>query len=249
MSSREQAAVYRRLFMVNEGLKWARTAKQMFVRAGKPVHSAWMDHNIADALTFSVQFEASGALLDSISHIGYNNEVAFRRHTLLNKVELALQLKSYDEVDSLYDVLAKDQYNFTAHDRLNQAKASIQSERYNDAAVYLSQARELPMSETDSLYAGKMSSLLAAANGDYKSAYELSGGFAADLMNSDARLLTNPQTILLIDNYKLMAENHRLQVARSPKRFTASCPPLDTDGRLTRCSWPEVGDMLRCRRL
>ncbi|MBO4944397.1 MAG: hypothetical protein J6C91_03940 [Muribaculaceae bacterium] len=215
MSAREMSAVYRRLFMVDEGLNWAKEAKDLFIKAKKPVHAAWMDHLIADALIFSGHFEEAGALLDSISRIDYADNMVFRSRTLRNKIELALQLKSYSKIDSLYAALADAQYQFSAHDRLNQAKASIESGRYDDAAVYLSQARDLPMSDADSLYFGKMSSLLAAANGNYKTAYELSRGFSEDLMNSDAHIMTNPQTKLLTDNYKLMAENHRLQVARS----------------------------------
>ncbi|MBO4945196.1 MAG: hypothetical protein J6C91_08070, partial [Muribaculaceae bacterium] len=149
MSAREMSAVYRRLFMVDEGLDWAQTAKQMFIRASKPVHAAWIENNIADALIFSGHFEEAGALLDSISRIDYDDNVAFRSRTLRNKVELALQLKSYNEIDSLYAVLGEAHYQFSAHDRLNQAKASIESGRYDDAAVYLSQARDLPMSDAD----------------------------------------------------------------------------------------------------
>ena len=215
MSSREMAAVYRRLFMIGEGLKWAREAKQLFTEAEKPAHAAWMDHNIVNAMIFSGDFNGAKELLDSIGHSDFYSDVAFRRHVILNRVELALQLKSYHEIDSLYYVLESDQYMFRAHDRLNQAKAALASGKYDDADRYLSMARQLDMSDADSLFSGSILSRLAAAQGDYKTAYEQSRVFAEDLMNSDVRLLSNPQTMLLTDNYKLKAENHRLQVARS----------------------------------
>ena len=215
MSSREMAAVYRRLFMIDEGLRWAQKAKYLFTQAEKPVHAAWMDHIIANAKIFSGDLNGAKELLDSMSHSDLFSNVAFRRHVILNRVELALQLKSYHEIDSLYNALAEDQYLFTAHDRLNQAKASLSSGQYKDAEMYLSMARRSDMSDADSLFLGKMLSKLAADKGDYKTAYELSNVFAEDLMNRDVRLLSNPQTMLLTDNYKLKAENHRLQVARS----------------------------------
>ncbi|MDE6263942.1 MAG: hypothetical protein K2M11_02240, partial [Paramuribaculum sp.] len=215
MSAREMWAVYRRLYMIDEGLKWARIARHLFVEAGKPVHAAWMEHPIADALIYNGEYTQAKELLDSVECCEYINDVYFRSKVLLNRIKLALQRNSYKEVSDIFNRLSEDNYAFTAHDRLNQAKAAIEEGMLEDADSYLAMARELKMSEADSLYEGKLLSKLYAARGDFRNAYKTSNLFGEDLMNSDMRQLSNPPTQLLTDNYKLKADNHRLQAARN----------------------------------
>ena len=215
MSAREISNVYRRLLMISEGLKWARIAKQLFYKGGKTLHASWMDDIIANCLIFIGDYEAAGRLLDSMSHIGLYADRNFHCNTLLNKVDLAMQLDAFEEALALYDSLAINKHEFKAHDRLNQAKASLMTGRYRQADNFFGRAFSLTMSNADSLYACKLSSLVAANQQDYLKAYDLSCAFADDLMKSDGRRLTNPQTILLTDNYRLKAENHRRQAQRN----------------------------------
>ena len=215
MSAREMSRVYRRLYMVDEGLKWARIAKHLFAEAGKPVHEAWTEHQIADALIYNGEYTKAKELLDSIAECDYSADVNFRNNTLLNQVKLALQLDSYKDVSLLYGQLSENNYRFKSHDRLNQAKAAMEEGMLEDADSYLAMARELTMSEADSLYAGMVRSELYAARNNFKDAYMVSKIFGDELMSSDARLLTHPQTQLLTDNYKLTADNHRLQAEKN----------------------------------
>ncbi|MDE6264029.1 MAG: hypothetical protein K2M11_02675, partial [Paramuribaculum sp.] len=211
MSAREMSLVYGRLYMVDEGLKWARIAKHLFAEAGKPIHEAWMEHPIADALIYRGEYTKAKELLDSIEHSNLIENVSIWRSLLLDRIKLAFQLDSCEAVLPLYEQLSDCNYTFTAHDRLNQAKAAMEEGMLEDAASYLAMAHELSMSEADSLYDGMVRSELYAARNNFKDAYRVSKIFGDELMNSDARLLTHPQTQLLTDNYKLTADIHRLQ--------------------------------------
>ncbi len=88
MSAREMSRVYRRLYMVDEGFKWALIAKNLFAEAGKPVHAAWMEHPIADALIYRGEYGKAKELLDSLAEIDYSENVNFRNNTILNHVKL-----------------------------------------------------------------------------------------------------------------------------------------------------------------
>ncbi|MDE6264156.1 MAG: hypothetical protein K2M11_03330, partial [Paramuribaculum sp.] len=220
MSAREMSIVYRRLYMVDEGLKWARIAKQLFAEAGKPVHAAWTEHQIADALIYKGMYSDAAQLLDSTSISYYAESASFRHHIISNRIELALQLDSYKDVLNLYDRLSEDNYAFTAHDRLNQAFSAVRDGLLDDADSYLAMASELSMSGADSLYEGMVQSELYAARNNFKDAYRVSKTFGDELMSSDARLLTHPPTQLLTDNYKLKADIHRLQAARNRDYIT-----------------------------
>ncbi len=214
MSAREMSIVYRRLYMVDEGLKWARIAKNLFVEAGKPVHAAWVDNTIADALIYNGRYGDAKILLDSLEHSAYYEDFPFRRSTLINRVTLALQIDSFKEVLDIYDNLSINGYTFTSHARLNQAKAAIELGMLEEADNYMSMARQLRMSDVDSLYERKLLSRLYAARGNFREAYETASIFGNDVMNSDMRLISNPQTQLLTDNYKLNADIHRLQAEK-----------------------------------
>ncbi len=214
MSAREMSIVYRRLLMVDESLKWGRIAKMLFAEAGKTIHAAWMDNMIANDLIFNGNLNSAKVLLDSIASIDLYSDINFRRNTIINRIELALQLDSYKDVLMMYEQLAEEKYAFTAHNRLNQAKAAIELGMLEDAGNYISMARQLSMSEADSLYEGNLLSLLYAARGDFRKAYETSAKFGNEIMSSDARRLTKPQTQLLTDNYKLNADIHRLQAEK-----------------------------------
>ena len=215
MSAREMSAVFRRVFMMEESYDWATEAQKLFADAGRPVHAAWMNHDIADNLIFTGKFEEASRMLDSIAANSLYTDVMYRRRTLLNGVELALQLGDYNKALALYDSLSLDGYAPTAHDRLNQVKASLGLDKVDNAAGYLVAARELPLSEADSLYLGKMSSRVAASRGNYREAYSIDSIFADGLMQSDIKRLTNPQTRLLHDNYVLRDENHKIREGKT----------------------------------
>ena len=174
-----------------------------------------MDHAIADALIYKGMYSDAAQLLDSTSISDYAESASFRQHIISNRIEHALQLDSYNDVLSLYDRLSEDNYAFTAHDRLNQAKAAMEEGMLEDADSYLAMAHDLNMSEADSLYEGMVQSELFAARNNFKDAYRVSKIFGDELMSSDARLLTHPQTQLLTDNYKLKADIHRLQAEKN----------------------------------
>ncbi len=189
MSAREMSIVYRRLYMVDEGLKWARIAKNLFAEAAKPVHAAWVDNSIADALIYNGRYGDAKILLDSLEHSVYYEDFPFRRSTLINRVTLALQIDSFKEVLDIYDNLSLNGYTFTSHARLNQAKAAIELGMLEEADNYISMARQLRMSDVDSLYERKLLSRLYAVRGDFREAYETASIFGNDVMNSDMRLM------------------------------------------------------------
>lgn len=92
-----------------------------------------MDEIIADALIFSGKFDSAKQLLDSMARSENYQTESFLRHVLINQVELALQKQSFGEIDSLYDALADERYDLTAHDYLNLAEAALLSGRHKDA--------------------------------------------------------------------------------------------------------------------
>lgn len=219
MSAREITAIYGRLLIPGQKLKWSQEAKQLFIEAGKPVHAAWMDIFISDAFTYTGDYDSAERILNSVDSSQYDNNRSFRHKILLSKVELAAQRHRHEQIVALFDTLINDGYRMTAHNYCRLADTEMSIGNYDSIKRYIELIETLPLNREDTLYVNRVRAKYLASTGDYRAAYQAASDYAASLMRYDDDKLTNPQTILLTNALRSRIAEEKI-IAKKSREIT-----------------------------
>lgn len=219
MSAREITAIYGRLLIPGQELKWSQAAKQLFIEAGKPVHAAWMDIFISNAFTYTGDYDSAERILNSVDSSQYDTNPSFRHKILLSKVELAAQRHQYGQIAALFDTLINDGYRMTAHNYCRLADTEMSIGNYDSIKRYIELIETLPLNREDTLYVNRVRAKYLASTGDYQAAYQAASDYAASLMRYDDDKLTNPQTILLTNTLRSKIAEEKI-IAKKSREIT-----------------------------
>ena len=102
MNARELSHVNKMIMYPADELKWARTAKEMFVKSGHPVHAAWMDPNIAAALVYNGEYLEALDLINAVDSTFYHTNRQFSNLVIRQKINVYMHLRRYHEVIAEY---------------------------------------------------------------------------------------------------------------------------------------------------
>lgn len=202
MSARELAHVYKMILYPAEELKWARLSKELFIKSTHPIHAAWIDLTIMEALIYNGEMQNALTLSDSLDENLFIENVVFRHTAGFDRIEALSKLGDYESVLRQYASLLKDGYKPTAYDYTLQSDCLMRLGRTKEAKRLLSKADSLQEYVSDSIYYMTVQSQLQAKDGVFVDAYN-SAMKLVDLLIRDADgKIANPKTSLAADTFR-----------------------------------------------
>lgn len=217
LAARELTFLYNALLITSKELELALLAKDAFEKAGKTVHSDWMDMIIANAYERNGLASQALSVIESCNSSTFKENDFLRESILLAKINCLHTLGRDDEVFSLYDELYRQGYKFNSYDFFLMSEISLKAGNQNEANFYFNKGKENAFYPSDSLYMIKMDALLNADKKNYREAFESAYLLSKKIGKAEMNRLQNPPINLLIDNYKL--ENELLKVVNERDRF------------------------------
>lgn len=195
MCAREVSLVYKHISYTADELRWANMAKEMFEKAGRHEHAAWVDLQIIGALTYTGNHQQALELSESVDSVIFTKNRSFRHSCLFGKIDALFHLGRFDEVVSLYHALDSDGYKKDAHDYLKLADSHFRLGHDRDAIEQLQPVGDRLQCTADTLYYKKMRAMWLASDGDYRGAYASAMDLAAALMKDADHLAKHPNVV------------------------------------------------------
>lgn len=203
MAYREQADIYRSLFVESKHLEYADSARHYFVRAGRPVHAIGEDLSFAEALVSLNRIDSALSVLTSIrKNPEMNDAPAFNAayHRIMADVrfkrkELPAAICHLDSVEIFANELTSVEWS-------KKSRIFCETGDFVSAAQALDEARMFIFDAADSAHLSLAEATLAASLCDYRKAYESFTEYHSDIIGSHTYLLSHPYTSIVSDYYK-----------------------------------------------
>ncbi|MBD5375537.1 MAG: hypothetical protein HDR77_08705 [Bacteroides sp.] len=212
MSARELSTAYYGLDNVAKELEWAEKAKQLFTKAKKPLHAAWMDIDIADALTYNHRPAEALEVIANVDESLLGEDSLFRSKILKSKATAQHMADDYAGTAATYTQLLEEGTDIGPNHKFRFASALMHLGRDDEAMRLIEDAEHYRMHEPDSLYRLSLLADIYAKKGNMAAAYELRTEYARKLGLSDEKKLIVSPTDLLTDTYRLRIDNQNLRL-------------------------------------
>ncbi|MDE7471601.1 MAG: hypothetical protein K2M57_09195, partial [Paramuribaculum sp.] len=186
-------------------LVWAERAKEQFIKADKPVHAAWMDLDIADALIYSSRYEEAEKVLDALDREEYESSRQFRKTALRNRLALYAHTDRYEELTETFNSMLENGVAIRAFDYYNLAASYIKRGEPERAAQYRDSVARHAKTRSDSLCLYHLDSRLMRSGDDRDRSLQSIEAFANEMMLLSEAAVMHPETLILADNYSLKA--------------------------------------------
>ena len=200
MIARELSTVYGRQYIMDQALKWAITAFNLFNNAGRKRHAEWMRDRIAHYYTYTGDFKHAIETLDSIDIEIYENEPILRHLITEEKAWTFYQMKNYPDAIHEWHHLLKSRGWLESRDWANYAEIMIRLNEPTNAALALDSAKIKCHSTIDSLYIDYVTAQLYGKTGNYRDGYFTAINFANKMIANNEKHLMKPK-ILALNNY------------------------------------------------
>lgn len=218
MAARELAINYDGAMMPAEELHWALRARELFKKAGKNEHQAWMIRNIVNALIYNDRLADADSVSKEADTTLYIESQAYRREVIRARINVLSKYDDYKQVLKLYDLLNKEG-GLESHDICNISMLYYEKGDFGKSDSTLRVARSKMNNLKDTLYTMYISTLLQAEKGDYKQAYGECMDWTIKMNNASHPKITTPATYLLGQHYKFRQEKEAIKAADERSRF------------------------------
>lgn len=216
MAARTLCIIYGNIHIMSEALKWSLRAKELFEKAGKPVHAEWMKDLVGKAYTWTDRFDEALRTFDSVDSAQYSCPV-LRRSILEKKSDLFARMEDYRaslgelmKLRSDKGSLESAQWSKVGENLLMLGDLAGARQAIDSARISMSTAR-------DSLFASYILSQIYAREGRFEEACKESLRWGRNQMRYDEYMIERPQ-ILTMSDYFMM--HTREQEARASQART-----------------------------
>lgn len=172
LSARELSTSLENIRFFNESREWARTAKDEFIKAGRPTAASELDALIIETTYWlDEDAEALAMCADVDTALMRDTRLSYPFTILRTKADALFDLKRYDEALAVLDTIEALKIDTGAYHWNSRAEVLIAMGRTDEAVSALDKAAATMYKPSDSAYYYDNVTDLMAAQGDYKTAY------------------------------------------------------------------------------
>ena len=226
MAARSLDELFDSQMVPDRQLVWAERAKEQFIKADKPVHAAWMDLDIADALIYSSRYEEAEKVLDALDKEEYESSRQFRKTALRNRLALYAHTDRYEELTETFNSMLENGVAIRAYDYYNLADSYIKRGEPERAAQYRDSVARHAKTRSDSLCLYHLDSRLMRSGDDRDRSHTL--------MTSRSSIEHERDELRMICEKMAVMEKiiERFNAGDMPERARNDCKPLLEHDRL-----------------
>ena len=210
LAARELAKLYDRLMILADHLKWAQTEKDCFIKAGRPIHSAWADLELVRAFNQNYMPDETLAVIDSIDNTVYHNFHDFRVNIDAAKATALSNKGRYKEAIDILENQAKNGIPLNSSQWYLLSYCLAHLGDYQSAVEANDSARLLSVTRRDSIRVALMDGRIYKMTGNFQKSSDTFDQFTELLLSEADRRTSQPHfatlASILRDKYSVEKE-------------------------------------------